>query len=229
MRVLVVEDDQRIASYLANGLAEKGFVVDLANEGGNGLSLACNVNYDLLVLDVQLPGVDGLSILREMRESCPDRYANARVMFLSARGEVQDRVRGLELGADEYMTKPFAFSEFMARVYNLLRRNGQRESSVLEIADLRVDLQGHVARRAGQNLDLTAREFILLAFLARRRGHVQSRTSIEEHVWNLNFDSETNVVDAAIRRLRKKIDDPFSRKLIHTVRGVGYVLEDRLR
>lgn len=228
MRVLVVEDESRTASYLSNGLVEKGFVVDVASKADEGYNLVCSINYDVVILDIGLPGMSGLSMLRQMRESAEKQCKNMRVIFLSARSEVQDRVRGLELGADDYMVKPFSFSELLVRLDNLMRRSPCREPDMIEVADLQIDRKRQVAKRSGKSLNLTAREFTLLVFLARRRGHVQTRRNIEEHVWNLDFDSETNVVDSAIRRLRKKVDEPFEQNLIHTIRGVGYVFEDRI-
>lgn len=223
MRVLIVEDEQKTASYLANGLTENGFVVDVSGEGEDGLHLACNVDYDVIILDVMLPGRDGWSILSELRKE----NRQTRVIYLTARDAVQDRVRGLRLGADDYLVKPFAFSELLARIQSLLRRSPTRTSDTHTIADLHVNLSRRTASRGGCALELTAKEFSLLSLLVRRSGEVLTRRMIEEQVWDINFDSDANVVDVAIRRLRRKVDDPFSQKLIHTVRGVGYVLEER--
>jgi two-component system copper resistance phosphate regulon response regulator CusR len=222
MKILIVEDEQKTAAYLAKGLTENGFVVDLADAGDDGLHLALTGDYDLLILDVMLPQRDGWSILRELRRS----GKQTSVLFLTARDAVQDRVKGLELGADDYLIKPFAFSELLARVRSILRRRTGSQPEVLRIADLEVDLLRHKATRGGKRLDLTPKQFALLAFLARRTGEVLSRTLIAEQVWDVNFDSDTNVVDVHVRRLRAKVDDPFEQKLIHTVRGVGYVLEE---
>jgi len=222
MKLLIVEDEQKTASYLRRGLMEAGFAVDVANDGEDGLWLARTGGYELIVLDVMLPGRDGWSILAEIRRDGKE----TPVLFLTARDAVEDRVKGLELGADDYLLKPFAFSELLARIRSILRRGQTRSPETIRIADLELDLTGHKAARAGRRLDLTPKEFALLSLLARRAGEVLSRTLIAEQVWDMNFESDTNVVDVHIRRLRSKIDDPFDRKLIHTVRGVGYVLEE---
>ncbi len=223
MRILIVEDEKKTAAYLKKGLSESGFVADVALRGDEGIELASLYDYDLLILDVMLPGRDGWAILTEIRRS----GKQTPVLFLTARDAVEDRVRGLELGADDYLVKPFAFSELLARVRAILRRGRTRQPEILRIADLEIDLPRHRARRAGVRLDLTPKEFSLLSLLARRQGEVLPRTLIAEQVWDMNFDSDTNVVEVAIRRLRRKVDEPFDKKLIHTVRGVGYVLEDR--
>jgi len=223
MRILVVEDERKAADYLRKGLSESGFVVDTAHRGEDGLHLALTESYDLLILDIMLPGCDGWSILAALRAA----HRDTPVLFLTARDTVEERVRGLELGADDYLVKPFAFSELLARVRSILRRGPGRQPEVLQVADLEIDLPRHRASRTGNRLDLTPKEFALLALLAKRRGEVLSRTLIAEQVWEMNFDSDTNVVDVAIRRLRAKVDDPFPRQLLHTVRGVGYVLEER--
>jgi two-component system copper resistance phosphate regulon response regulator CusR len=219
----VVEDESRAAAYLRKGLAEHGFVVDVAGRGDDGLLLASAGEYDLIVLDVMLPGRDGWSVLAELRQA----GKQTPVLFLTARDAVDDRVKGLELGADDYLLKPYAFSELLARVRSILRRGPARTTDLVRVADLEIDLVRHRASRAGQRLDLTPKEFGLLSLLARRAGEPLSRTLIAEQVWDVNFDSDTNVVDVHVRRLRSKVDDPFDRRLIHTVRGVGYVLEDR--
>ena len=223
MRILVVEDEKKTAAYLQKGLSEQGFVVDVANEGEDGLHLARSGNYDLVILDVLLPQRDGWSILAELRRG----GMQTPVLFLTARDTIPERVKGLELGADDYLVKPFAFSELLARVRTILRRGPGRQPETLRIADIEIDLLGHKAMRAGKRLDLTPKEFALLSLLASRPGEVLSRTFIAERVWDMNFNSDTNVVDVAVRRLRGKVDDPFAAKLIHTVRGVGYVLEER--
>ncbi len=223
MRILVVEDEKKTGAYLRKGLSENGFVVDVAEQGEDGLHLARTFEYDLIILDVMLPLRDGWSVLSELR-----RYGKQTlVLFLTAKDSVNDRVRGLELEADDYLVKPFSFSELLARVRSILRRGPCREPEVLRIADLEIDLVRHKATRGGINLDLTSKEFTLLSLLARRKGEVLSRMLIAEQVWDMNFDSDTNVIDVAIRRLRRKVDDPFDKKLIHTIRGVGYVLEER--
>jgi len=222
MRLLIVEDEPKTGDYLQKGLSENGFVVDVARNGIDGQHLALNVDYDLVVLDVGLPGRDGWGVLEAIRAR-----KQIPVMYLTARDRVDDRVKGLELGADDYLIKPFAFSELLARIRGLLRRGKTREPEQIRIGDLEVDLPRHKVLRAGQRIDLTAKEFALLALLARRQGEVLSRTLIAEQVWDMNFDSDTNVVDVAVRRLRAKIDDPFPVKLVHTIRGIGYVLEER--
>jgi len=223
MKVLIVEDEAKTAAYLKRGLEENGFVTDLARNGEDGAHLAHTEPYDLIVLDVMLPGRDGWSIVAELRR----REIATPVLFVTARDAVHDRVKGLELGADDYLVKPFAFSEFLARVRSILRRGTARQSTVLKVADLEIDLLRHRATRDGRALDLTPKEFLLLSLLARRSGDALSRTLIAEQVWDINFDSDSNVVDVHMRRLRSKVDDPFQSKLIHTVRGVGYVLEQR--
>jgi len=223
MRILIVEDEKKTAAYLKKGLSESGFVVDVAEQGEDGLHLARTGDYDLIILDVMLPQQDGWSVLAEMRRN----GKQTPVLFVTARDSIQDRVKGLELGADDYLVKPFAFSELLARVRSILRRGPARQPEIVHIADLEIDLIRHRALRGGTRLDLTPKEFALLSLLARRAGEVLSRTVISEQIWDMNFDSDTNVVDVAVRRLRSKADDPFAKKLIHTVRGMGYVLEDR--
>ena len=222
MRILVIEDEPKLADYLKKGLSEQSHVVDLARDGVNGLHLALEGVYDLIVLDVMLPGVDGFGILASVREQ-----KDSPILMLTARDAVEDRVRGLEGGADDYLVKPFAFSELLARVQALLRRGRSQEPTVLRLADLELDLARRRAQRGGRRLDLTAKEFSLLALLLRRQGQVLSRTTLAEQVWDMNFDSDTNVIDVAVRRLRGKLDDPYDTKLLHTVRGMGYVLESR--
>lgn len=223
MRILVVEDEKKTAAYLQKGLAENGFVVDVCTHGIDGLHAALGSDYDLIILDVMLPGRDGWSIIKDLRQ----HDKQTPVLFLTARDAVPDRVKGLELGADDYLVKPFAFSELLARLRTVLRRGAGRQPEVLRVGDLDIDVPRHRASRGGQRLDLTPKEFLLLALLARRKGEVLSRTLIAEQVWDMNFDSDTNVVDVHVRRLRAKVDDPFEKKLIHTVRGMGYVLEER--
>jgi two-component system copper resistance phosphate regulon response regulator CusR len=223
MRLLLVEDELKTATYLQQGLQENGFVVDVAGRGDDGLHLARTMSYDVAILDVMLPGMDGWAIVQAMRRE----GQTTPVLFLTARDSVDDRVKGLELGADDYLVKPFAFSELLARVRSLLRRSPVCQQETVRVADLELDIVRHRAYRAGARLDLTPKEFALLSLFARREGEVLSRTLIAEQVWDMNFNSDTNVVDVHVRRLRAKVDDPFQRKLIHTVRGMGYVLEER--
>ncbi len=222
MRILVVEDEYKTSQYLKKGLSEAGYVVDVANDGTDGLHMAVTGAYDLVVLDVMLPGKDGWQVLTQLRAQ-----HHTAVLFLTARDDLGDRVKGLDLGADDYMTKPFAFAELLARVRTILRRGRTREPDVLRVADLELNLLGHKATRQGVSIALTAKEFLLLALLMRRQGEILPRSLIASQVWDVNFDSDTNIVDVAMRRLRTKIDDAFEPKLIHTVRGMGYVLELR--
>ena len=226
MRILVVEDEVKLAQYLHKGLGEHGHVVDMAHDGIEGRRLALGGDYDLVLLDVMLPGVDGFGLLRAIRAE----KRGLPVLMLTARDGVEDRVRGLEQGADDYLVKPFAFSELLARVGALLRRGGQtdaQQATQLRLADLEVDLLSRRVSRGDERITLTAKEFKLLSLLLRRRGQILSRTTLAEQVWDMNFDSDTNVVEVAVRRLRAKLDDPFDNKLLHTVRGMGYVLEER--
>ena len=226
MKILVVEDEPKLAEYLRRALTESNYIVDVAHSGTDGRYLTTEGHYDLVLLDVMLPGLDGYAVLQELR-----RGKHVPVLMLTARDEVEDRVRGLQAGADDYLVKPFALSELLARVQALLRRGALRsdsqDSTVLRLADLELDLVRRKASRSGQRLDLTAKEFTLLTLLLRRQGQVLSRTALAAQVWDMNFDSNTNVVEVAVRRLRGKIDDAFEKKLLHTVRGMGYVLEDR--
>ena len=221
MKILVIEDEVKTAKFLKRGLSEAGYVIDVAADGLEGLHLAQEVDFDLVILDVMLPMLDGWQVVARLRKT----EQKALVLMLTARDAVHERVRGFELGADDYLVKPFAFSELLARVRSLLRRPTPRPQEALRMADLEIDLLRQRATRAGQRLDLTSKEFLLLTLLARRAGEVLSRTLIAESVWDMNFDSDTNVVDVNVRRLRSKVDDPFPVKLIHTVRGAGYVFE----
>lgn len=222
MRILIIEDEQKTAAYLKKGLGEHGFSADSTATCEDGLHLARTEQYDLVVLDVMLPDQSGWTVVKELR----GEGNNLPVIFVSARDTAQDRIHGLELGADDYLVKPFSFSELLLRIRNILRRQPKRESEVIRIDDLEIDLIRHKARRGSNFLDLTAKEFLLLSLLSRRKGEVLSRTFISEQVWGINFDSDTNIVDVAIRRLRKKVDDPCPQKLIKTIRGVGYVLDE---
>lgn len=222
MKILIVEDELKIGTYVQQGLVEAGFVVDLDRDGTDGLHHALTEAYDLIVLDVMLPGMTGWQILEGIRRAGKD----VPVLFLTARDHVDDRVKGLELGADDYLVKPFAFSELLARIRTLLRRGTRnKEAEVLRAADLELDLLRRRVSRGGKRIELTVKEFALLELLLRRQGEVLPRSLIASQVWDMNFDSDTNVIDVAVRRLRVKIDDDFEAKLIHTVRGMGYVLE----
>ena len=223
MRILIVEDEPKTGAYLQQGLNESGYISDLATNGRDGLHLALEEDYELVVLDVMLPLMDGWTVLRRLREQ-----RNTPVLFLTARDDVADRLQGFQLGADDYLVKPFAFAELLARIKALLRRGPIREQDIIQVGALEIDVLRRRVTRAGARIDLTAKEFALLHLLAQRQGEVLSRTLIASQVWDMNFDSDTNVVDVAVRRLRAKIDDPWPEKLVHTVRGMGYVIEARL-
>ena len=222
MKVLIVEDETKTGDYLRQGLREAGYTADLARNGVDGLHLAMTGDHDLLILDVMLPGLDGWQILDALRRA----HKDVPVLCLTARDAVEDRVKGLELGADDYLVKPFAFSELLARVRTVLRRGRSgAEPTTLRLADLELDLLRRRVTRGGKRIDLTAKEFALLELLLRRHGEVLPRSLIASQVWDMNFDSDTNVIEVAVRRLRAKVDDAFEPKLIRTVRGMGYVLE----
>jgi len=223
MRILLVEDEQKTGSYLRKGLTEAGYVVDWVQDGISGQHQAETEDYDILILDVMLPGQDGWTLLRNLRRS-----KSTPVLFLTARDDVGDRVRGLELGADDYLAKPFDFVELVARLKSILRRGNLRDTNTLRVADLELDLTRRRATRQGDTILLTAKEFALLWLLMRREGEILPRATIASQVWDMNFNSDTNVVDSAIRRLRSKVDEAYEPKLIHTVRGMGYVLEARV-
>jgi len=222
MKLLIIEDEPKTGEYLRQGLQEAGFAVELANHGSDGLHLASEGDHDLLILDVMLPGLDGWQVLRQLRA----QGRQMPVLLLSARDQVEDRVKGLELGADDYLVKPFSFAELLARVRTILRRGRSGlEATSLKVADLELDLLRRRVTRAGRRIDLTAKEFGLLELLMRRQGEVLPRSLIASQVWDMNFDSDTNVIEVAMRRLRAKVDEGFSQRLIQTVRGMGYVLE----
>ena len=220
MRILIVEDEPKTGKYLKQGLFEAGFVTDLVRDGLDGKHLALTEAYDLIILDVMLPNINGWEIIQTIRRA--DK--NMPVLFLTARDGIDDRVKGLELGADDYLIKPFAFSELLARVRTLLRRGKVRDPDIVQVADLILDLQRRKLTRGGKRIELTGKEFALLELLLRRRGEVLPRSLIASQIWDMNFDSDTNVIEVAIRRLRAKMDDHFEPKLIRTVRGMGYVL-----
>jgi two-component system copper resistance phosphate regulon response regulator CusR len=222
MKLLIVEDEPKTAEYLQKGLVEQGCAVDVAHDGIDGQHLALVHDYDVIVLDAMLPGIDGFTLLRNLR-----RTKQTPVIMLTARDRIEDRVRGLHEGADDYLVKPFSFLELLARLHALQRRGRSQEPTQLKIADLQIDLIARKVWRAGARIDLTAKEFALLAVLARRQGEILSKTAIAELVWDMSFDSNTNVVEVAIKRLRAKIDAAHSPKLLHTIRGMGYVMEQR--
>ena len=217
MKILVIEDDPKTGDYLKKGLRESGYSVDLSRTGTDGLQMALNNAYDLVVLDVMLGGIDGWQIMPALREK-----GDVRVLFLTARDQLSDRIRGLELGADDYLVKPFSFTELVLRIRTLLRRGPTREADSYEVADLRLDVLRRRVTREGIEIALTNKEFLLLHLLVKRQGEALSRTLIASEVWNMNFDSDTNVVDVAIKRLRAKVDKPFATPLLHTVRSIGY-------
>ncbi|MDK4200687.1 heavy metal response regulator transcription factor [Pseudomonas sp. HR1] len=222
MHILLIEDDQKTGEYLKKGLGESGYAVDWTQHGADGLHLALDGRYDLIILDVMLPGIDGWQIMEVLRKKL-----DVPVLFLTARDGLQDRIRGLELGADDYLVKPFSFVELLLRIRTLLRRGVVREPEHFHLADLQLDLLRRRVNRGDDLIVLTNKEFALLHLLLRREGEVLSRTLIAAEVWDMNFDSDTNVVDVAIKRLRAKVDNPYPVKLIHTVRGIGYVCEVR--
>lgn len=222
MKILIIEDEVKTGDYLRQGLREAGFTVELAYNGQDGLQIALEGDHDLAILDVMLPGMDGWQVLKNLRQQGKDMP----VLFLTARDQVEDRIKGIELGADDYLVKPFSFAELLARVRMILRRGRSGgEATILQVADLELDLLRRRVNRGGKRIDLTVKEFGLLELLMRRQGEVLPRSLIASQVWDINFDSDTNVIEVAVRRLRAKIDDGFEPKLIQTVRGIGYVLE----
>jgi two-component system, OmpR family, copper resistance phosphate regulon response regulator CusR len=223
MRILIVEDERKVALFLKKGFQAESYSVDIAADGAQGLQFALKNSYDAIILDVMLPKMNGLDVLRELRANSD----TTPVLVLSVKADVEHRIHGLNLGADDYLPKPFSFSEVLARTRAIMRRaSTDAQGTSLSLADLRVDLLGRTVERSGQPIVLTNKEFEVLEYLLRNKGRVLSRIILTEHIWDMHFDSETNVVDVVINRLRRKLDDDFSPKLIHTVRGVGYVLKD---
>jgi two-component system copper resistance phosphate regulon response regulator CusR len=223
MRILIIEDEKKTSTFLSKGLKENGFTVDIAENGIDGLNSLQEVIYDLAILDVMMPQMDGWSVLSSLR----NKDIQTRILLLTAKDSVEDKVKGLKLGADDYLVKPFAFSELLARIQTLLRRGAATDIEKIKCADLEIDAIKHRVTRNNTRIDLSPKEFQLLLLMARHPGEVFSRTVIAERVWDINFNSDTNVVDVAIRRLRNKVDSPFENKLIHTIRGVGYTFEQR--
>lgn len=223
MRILIIEDEIKTANYLSKGLSENNYIVDVAYDGIDGLYQANQLIYDLIILDIMLPKLDGWSVIKTIRESNPE----TRVLILTACDSLDDKVKGLNFGADDYLIKPFAFSEILARVRSLLRRTTTQKNEIINIADIRLNILKFKVERGNIRIDLTVKEFNLLVFFIQHYGEILSRTLIAEMVWDINFECDTNVIDVAIRRLRQKIDEPFEKKLIHTVRGLGYVFEER--
>ena len=221
MRILIIEDEKKMAAFLAKGLSEAGFETDVTDNGESGLKAALSRSYDLLIVDVLLPQKDGWEVVQEFR----GKNSQTPILFLTARDSVRDRVKGLDLGADDYLVKPFAFPELLARIRSLLRRSPMQTERVLRIEDLEIDTQRNRATRAGVPLNLTGKEFLLLTKLARAGGEVVSRAEIMDQVWDVKFETTTNIVDVMVRRLRAKVDDPFEKKLVRTIRGVGYALK----
>jgi heavy metal response regulator len=222
MRILVVEDEKKVARFIQQGLEEEHYSVDVAYDGENGAVLAEGQAYDLLILDVMLPAMSGLEVTKRLR----DRKITTPILMLTAKTTLEDKVAGLDIGADDYLTKPFAFAELLARVRSLLRRGSLEKSTILACADLELDTVTHRARRSGKTIELTAKEYALLEYFLRNKDRVLSRTIISEHIWEYNFDTGTNLIDVYVNHLRNKIDSGFEKRLIHTVRGVGYVLKE---
>lgn len=222
MRILVVEDDKKVAGFIKKGMEEETYAVDVAHDGEDGLLMGEENQYDMIILDIMLPKLNGLEVLARLRK----KKVNTPVLLLTAKGEVEDKVDGLNKGADDYLTKPFAFSELLARIRVLLRRGKAEVKTVLQCNDLTLDLLSHKVKRKGVDIELTSKEYSLLEYFMRNQGKVLTRTMIAEHVWDYNFDTFTNVIDVYINHLRKKIDKPYPKKLVHTLRGVGYVMKE---
>lgn len=222
MRILLVEDEKKVARFIQQGLEEEHYAVDVVHDGERGLQMALNENYDLLILDVMLPKLNGLELIKAVRA----QQKTTPTLMLTAKSSTEDKVAGLDSGADDYLTKPFAFEELLARVRSLLRRGAQEKSIILRVGDLELDTVTHKAKRGGKTIELTAKEYALLEYLMRNKGRVLSRTLIADHIWDYTFDTGTNIIDVYINHLRHKIDEGFEPKLIHTVRGVGYVIKE---
>jgi len=222
MRILLVEDEKKVAKFIQQGLEEEHYAVDVAHDGEKGLQMALNENYDVLILDVMLPKMNGLDLIKTVRA----KHKTTPTLMLTAKTATEDKVAGLDSGADDYLTKPFAFEELVARVRSLLRRGAQEKSTILKVADLELDTVTHKAKRMNKTIELTAKEYSLLEYFMRNKERVLSRTIIAEHIWDYNFDTGTNIIDVYVNHLRNKVDDGFERKLIHTVRGVGYVMKE---
>ncbi len=222
MRILVIEDEKKVASFIRNGLSEEMYAVDVAHDGENGLEMAMEKHYDVIILDVMLPKRDGMSVIRDLRAS----GSVTPVLMLTARATTQDRVQGLDLGADDYLTKPFHFEELAARVRSLLRRTSSEKSTVLTCGELSLDTVTHRAMRSGKEFELTTKEYSLLEYLMRNKGRVLSRSLIQQHVWSYSFDTESNIIDVYVKRLRGKIGDEVVAKMIRSVRGVGYIMRE---
>jgi len=222
MRILVIEDEKKVAKFLQQGLEEERYTVDVVHDGEAGSHLALTEKFDLIILDILLPKKDGITLLKEIR----GKRISTPVLLLTAKSAIDDKVEGLDAGADDYLTKPFAFAELIARVRSLLRRGAAEKWTILEVADLQLDTVAHKAKRVDKVIELTGKEYALLEYFMRNVNRVLTRTLISEHIWNYNFDTGTNVIDVYMNHLRSKIDDGFDKKLLHTVRGVGYVLKD---
>ena len=222
MRLLVVEDEKKVANFIRKGLAEEGYAVDLTHNGEEGLGMALDQVHDLIILDISLPKMDGIAMLKKLREE----NVKTPVLLLTVRATIEDKVLGLDAGADDYLTKPFAFQELVARVRALLRRRADGEPTLLQVADLTLDAARHVVMRGGQKIELTAKEYALLRYFMENPGRVLSRAMIADHVWNYDFDTGTNVIDVYVNYLRKKVDSGWKPKLIHTIRGIGYVVQE---
>ncbi|HEV8538367.1 MAG TPA: response regulator transcription factor [Bacteroidota bacterium] len=222
MRILIIEDEKKVCKFLKQGLEEEQHSVDVVHDGEQGECLASTQDFDLIILDLLLPKKDGIAVMRDLR----GKGIATPVLMLTAKSSTENIVEGLDSGADDYLTKPFSFSELLARVRSLLRRGGSEKSTVVKLADLQLDTVTHKAKRGEKTIELTAREYALLEYFMRNVNRVLTRTIISEHIWNYNFDSGTNVVDVYVNHLRNKVDDGFDRKLLHTVRGVGYVMKD---